>query len=499
MNFLSRSSEGVLLVATGRRHRNEAITAVPRIRPWLGGRPLWLLTDKPARVPAAAFDRVMPHPDPRRTYRDKITALLRLPFRRTLFLDSDVELLAPLDDVFKLLDVVDLVGCHAPVRSFQWRDPQVPEGVCELNSGVLALRSGRAQHRLVRRWLTTYDEVGVEVDQAALRSALWWAMQRGLRSWVLPPEYNLRTTKPWIAGAGMAVKVVHGRIPDSMRAPLAGYLNKDPSRFRASSAFPTGQNTAVAPWPPVAPQRLFVLGAGRSGTSLLAGLFRRSGLFMGEASPYKPRAANPLGFFEDREVNAINEDLLGPLVPPPLGEGQRWLASLPSSARVAITPELRRRIRTLLSRGPFCFKDPRFCYTLDAWIQELPEQERDQVQCLCVFRHPSVVVASILKEIGSAPYLEGLQLTAEQVLQVWEAHYQAVLKRQRSQGRWLFIHYEELLQPTGLARLEAFTGLELDHSIVDLSLRRSEAHIEATPTSLRLYRTLLDLAKCEEP
>ena len=34
-------------------------------------------------------------------------------------------------------------------------------------------------------------------------------------------------------------------------------------------------------------------------------------------------------------------------------------------------------------------------------------EERDQVQCLCVFRHPSVVVTSMLKEVGSAPYLEG--------------------------------------------------------------------------------------------
>ncbi|MBE9171591.1 hypothetical protein IQ216_00335 [Cyanobium sp. LEGE 06143] len=166
---------------------------------------------------------------------------------------------------------------------------------------------------------------------------------------------------------------------------------------------------------------------------------------------------------------------------------------------MAITPELRRRIRTLLARGPFCFKDPRFCYTLGAWIQELPAEERDQMQCLCVFRHPSVVVTSVLEEVGSAPYLKGLQLTAEQILQAWEAHYGAVLERQRSQGQWLFIHYEELLQPRGLARLEAFTGLDLDQSIVDLSLRRSEAHIEATPTSLRLYQTLLDLAKCEEP
>jgi hypothetical protein len=499
MTFQRPPTEGVLLVATGSRHRDEAIEALPRIRPQLSGRPVWLICDEPARIPAGCFDRVLPHPDPRQSYRDKIVGLLRLPFRRTLFLDSDVELLQPLDDVFALLHVVDLVACHAPVRWFRWRDPEVPEGLCELNSGVLGLCRGRAQRRLVRLWLSTYDRVGVKVDQATLRSALWWAMQHGLRCWVLPPEYNLRTTKPWVAGAGMGVKVVHGRIPEAMRTPLAGYLNADPSRFRASSAFPTGQNAAVAPWPPIAPQRIFILGAGRSGTSLLAGLFRHSGLFMGEGEPYKAREANPLGFYEDREVNAINEALLAPLAPPPLRDGQRWLASLTSTDRVVVTPELRRRMRVLLARSPFCFKDPRFCYTLDGWIKEIPASERNQVQCLCIFRHPSVVATSVLKELSSAPYLKGLSLSVEQILAAWEAQYRSVLEQRRGPGRWLFIHYEELFEPQGLARLQAFTGLDPDRSFVRPSLSRSRAEVEASAAALELYRMLEGLAQTQEP
>jgi len=499
MKLPLQPSEGVLLVATGPQHRDEAIAAVPRIRPRLSGRPLWLICDEPQRIPVGCFDRVVPHPDPRRSYRDKIVGMLRLPFRRTLFLDSDVELLQPLEDVFALLRVVQLVGCHAPVRWFRWCDPQVPEGVCELNSGMLGLARGRLQRRLVRRWLTIYDRVGVPVDQAALRSALWWAMRRGLRCWVLPPEYNLRTTKPWIAGAGMGVKVVHGRIPETMRDPLAAYLNADTGRFRASSAFPTVQNAAVAPWPPIAPQRIFILGAGRSGTSLLAGLFRYSGLFMGDSEPYKARAANPLGFFEDREVNAINEALLAPLTPAPLGEGQRWLAALSLSRRVDVTPELRRRIRVLLTRSPFCLKDPRFCYTLGAWINELHPSEREQAQCLCIFRHPSVVVSSVLEELSSAPYLKGLSLSVEQILAAWEAQYRSVLERQRGLGRWLFIHYEELFEPQGLARLQAFTDLDPDGGLVQPSLRRSRAEVEASAGALEVYRMLEDLAQAKGP
>ena len=238
------------MVATGARHRQEAADAVSRVRAGLAGRPIVLVTDQPAAVPAGLFDQLLLHPEPRGSYRDKILPLLRLPFARTLFLDTDVALLHPLEDLFALLRHLDVVGCHAPVRWCQWQDPLVPEGFCELNSGVLGLRRGRSTRRLIRTWLATYERAGVPFDQASLRSALWAGVQRGLRTWVLPPEYNLRTTKPWIAGQGMAVKVVHGRIPEAMREPLAHYLNANIDAFRASSAFPTGQNSAVLPAPP---------------------------------------------------------------------------------------------------------------------------------------------------------------------------------------------------------------------------------------------------------
>lgn len=244
-------SEGVLMVATGPRHRQEAIQAVARVRPQLGQRPIALATDAPEQIPAGLFDQLLPHPKAVGSFRDKIPPLLRLPYDRTLFLDTDLELLEPIDDLFVLLKQIDVVGCHAPVRWCQWRDPSVPEGFCELNSGVLGFQRSRRQRALVRRWLQLYDRVGVSFDQASLRSALWWAScHRGLRCWVLPAEYNLRTPKPWLTGAGMGVKIVHGRLPEELRRPLMQYLNGDIDQFRSSSAFPTGQNQAIRPHQP---------------------------------------------------------------------------------------------------------------------------------------------------------------------------------------------------------------------------------------------------------
>lgn len=75
-----------------------------------------------------------------------------------------------------------------------------------------------------------------------------------------------------------------------------------------------------------------MLGCGRSGTSLVAGLFARTHE-MGSRL-LAPDPANPKGFFEDRAVNAANERLLAPydaFSSPgrrPLREGERWLAVL---------------------------------------------------------------------------------------------------------------------------------------------------------------------------
>ena len=123
--------EGVLQVATGERYRAEAVKSVERIRPFLNGRPIALVTDKYERVFEEVFDRIIIHPSPKKSYRDKILPLLYPPYKRTLFLDTDLEVLSPIDDIFQILKSVDVVGCHAPVRWCDWKSAEVPEGFSE--------------------------------------------------------------------------------------------------------------------------------------------------------------------------------------------------------------------------------------------------------------------------------------------------------------------------------------------------------------------------------
>lgn len=231
------SSEGILFIATGATHRAEAAASARAARVHAGDRPIAIMTDDVEAAEAmGCFDRCLPHPDPRRSYRDKIPGLLELPFDRTLFLDSDARPTSSLDGLFALLDHHDLAAAQAPVRiPTGWRDHAVPDEFTELNSGVLLLRRGERQAELVARWLETYDEVGQDWDQASLRSAAWAGLQAGLRIATLPPEANLRTTKPWIAGKGIPVTVVHGRVPEAEWPALLAYLNDDIDRFRTST------------------------------------------------------------------------------------------------------------------------------------------------------------------------------------------------------------------------------------------------------------------------
>jgi hypothetical protein len=249
---------------------------------------------------------------------------------------------------------------------------------------------------------------------------------------------------------------------------------------------------------------LFILGAGRSGTSLSAGLLADAGYFMGDEL-IPPRDANPKGFFEDAEVNGINEELLIPLLhrrPRLLGRwvmrdrlttGQRWLAALPAGTIVASNEAIDERIQELVARRPFCFKDPRFAYTLPAWQRYAPE-----AAMVCVFREPGRTAASIVKECETALYLRGLRMDVDRAVEVWERIYENILDKSAKGGDWLFLHFDQLFTPDGIQRLERFAETRVDHEFADYGLRRSSNDVEVSENSKRLYAELSTRAGYEQ-
>lgn len=247
-----------------------------------------------------------------------------------------------------------------------------------------------------------------------------------------------------------------------------------------------------------------ILGAGRSGTSMVAGSLRLAGYEMG-AGLKPPTSSNPLGYFETVEINDINEDLLRPVVArwegrpvsrwaiphPRLEKDQHWLACLPPEVEVEPIAPLEARIRRAVARTPYCFKDPRFCYTLPVWR---PWLAPDTV-FVCVFRQPGRTIASMLRDAEEQPYLKSLGLNSCYAWQVWIHMYDRVVRQHRRQGRWLFLHSDSVVRGPGLRRLSRFLEAPVDSTFPKASLQRAP-EIQPIPRAALILYWKMRLLSC---
>ncbi len=233
---------------------------------------------------------------------------------------------------------------------------------------------------------------------------------------------------------------------------------------------------------------------------MVAGTLSASGYHVGD-DLISPNLSNPKGFFEDREINSINELLLDGVVPrrpPILGRwffknrprrGANWMAQLPVGIKIQSSSAIVDRIRNAVSREPFCFKDPRFSYTLPAWKPYLRN-----TGFVCVFRDPATTASSIVKESREPKYARKIVLQFEDAVNLWACLYRHILEIHRHEGEWLFLHYNQVLEGKGLQQLESFLETKVDRSFPDSSLSRSVSTKEVNGKALRLYEDLCDLA-----
>jgi hypothetical protein len=222
---------------------------------------------------------------------------------------------------------------------------------------------------------------------------------------------------------------------------------------------------------------------------------------MGDAL-HPANESNPKGYFEDEAVNHVNERLLVPVMPkiprrlrwlrPDMPrKRQRWLARLPRRLNFAPTPEQIDEIQQLTARTPYCFKDPRFSYTLPVWR---PYLAADTV-FICVFRDPASTARSILKEIAAKPYLASIQLSFGQALDVWTRMYDHIVALHRHEGEWMFVHYDQVASGAALEALASFTGAHVDASFPEAGLRHHTPGDDKLPARTRkLYAELCALA-----
>lgn len=255
-----------------------------------------------------------------------------------------------------------------------------------------------------------------------------------------------------------------------------------------------------------------ILGAGRSGTSMVAGTLADAGYYMGDTL-LPPTEGNPKGYFESREVEAVNDGLIHTMRYPTRREKRlawlrpipqqpdfdtlepwvkaRWLALIPPVRQPILKSIYQEQIEALVKYQPFCFKDPRFSYTLPAWRPFLNPSE---TAFICVFREPAITAASILKEVQTESYLDGLTITYEQVMQMWVYSYRHILTKHRHAGSWLFLHYSQVLTEEGLNRIEMLLDVKVNRDFPEARLQRTQSEQNAPRDAQHIYRQLCSLA-----
>lgn len=185
---------GVFFIATGELYLKAAARAATSVRAMCPDLGIAVATDLTESDHAKEFDVVVPVENPHR--RSKVDMLSRTPFDKTIYLDTDVKVVADLSGVMQVLDRFDIALTHAHSRNKRtttevWR-VDLPDAFPQCNGGIFAFRTTPETLQFFDDWSTAFSEAGFKKDQVTLRELLWLS---DLRLYILPPEFNVRHTR----------------------------------------------------------------------------------------------------------------------------------------------------------------------------------------------------------------------------------------------------------------------------------------------------------------
>ncbi len=253
---------GIVFACSGATYLPLAVHAARSAAATNPGLPIDLYCDRPCGD--AVFDRV--HALDRVWFRPKFEAIRRSRFDRTLYLDTDVRVLADISDVFDLLDRFDIAGAHDAYRNSRKGrgSGRVPVSFPQMNSGVLAVRRSDATADLMRAVEADLLSTGNRKDQPLLRERLWSSR---LSIGILPEEYNLmayRNASLW-TDRHAAPRIVHNPALTRLgAAPLSALTGERLARHIAALL------AADRSLDPTAPQRRVLAMAARTPSGALA-------------------------------------------------------------------------------------------------------------------------------------------------------------------------------------------------------------------------------------
>ena len=248
-----------------------------------------------------------------------------------------------------------------------------------------------------------------------------------------------------------------------------------------------------------------ITGMHRSGTSLMANLMGRCGLYLGEEDDLLPPSPdNTDGYWENRKFVSLNDEVL-------LELGSAW--DCPTQASEGWPHEERFNsirfkaeilLEQFMDREPWGWKDPRTSLTLPFW-QSLDGitmpfwlGRRGKLKIVVCLRDPLEVFES-LRDRRFTPSLSGLDL--------WLTYNQRILDTVLPEDR-IVTHYDAYFENAGdeLRRVLDFLGLQVSSEVIEVGVRivsGSLRHKRSSIASLRaanISPEVIDLymALCEE-
>jgi hypothetical protein len=183
-------------VVFGESYCKEARLSIESLRRY-NSEPIQVLTDRP-EIFRDRFDNLEVKEIVPAHKRAKVDFIRGSIFEKTIYLDSDTIVAAPVDDLFEMLDRFDVIGTIDAARKRENISrkikayDEIPYAFSEVNGGVLGFNSSFESLEMLDLWRTYFyrhfEDTG-GWDQPSLRMALW---NSSVRLCMLPAEYNVR-------------------------------------------------------------------------------------------------------------------------------------------------------------------------------------------------------------------------------------------------------------------------------------------------------------------
>lgn len=243
--------DGIVLVATNQKYIDESRPLVESIRRFMPDVHLQLICEPETPVEAGLFDScqrivfdIPEQVEPRYSgFLKRDMALELSPFARTVHMDCDTILGAPLYEMFHALTKFDILIASSPSRIHSFgeastvlpQEKQLPKSriVPRVNCGMISYTKNAIERGFFKHWIDLYID-GIESaernnrihysDQSKMRQVLW---ETDLNTCFMSTEYNFRTGNyQFLDGP---VRIAHGRPPIS-RQRLIDFVNSTHER-----------------------------------------------------------------------------------------------------------------------------------------------------------------------------------------------------------------------------------------------------------------------------